>query len=102
MGARLSREQLLESLLQPSKVIAPGFAAYVVELEDGSTQTGFLVKQEPQEIVLKLPTGQTLTVARTQIKALKPVPASLMPEGLLQDLTPQEAADILAYLQALR
>jgi putative heme-binding domain-containing protein len=102
VGARLSREQLLESLLQPSKTIAPGFAAYVLELTDGGVQSGFMVKQDASEMVLKLPTGQALAVTRKQMKSLKPVPASLMPEGLVQSLTLQEAADLLAYLESLK
>jgi putative heme-binding domain-containing protein len=102
VGARLSREQLLESLLQPSKTIAPGFAAYVLEMQDGAMQSGFMVKQDAAEVVLKLPTGQALAVPRPQVKSLKPIAPSLMPEGLVQSLTLQEAADLLAYLESLK
>jgi hypothetical protein len=53
-------------------------------------------------VTLKLATGQPLTVPNAQITSQKLQPASLMPEGLLQAMTPQEAADVLAFLAALK
>ena len=102
VGGRLSREQILESLHMPSKVIAKGFEPWVVTLTDGSAQTGFMLKASDAEITLKLPTGQPMTMARDQIKSQQPQPVSLMPEGQLQSLTEQEAADVITYLAGLK
>jgi putative heme-binding domain-containing protein len=102
VGSRLTRAQILESLAMPSKVIAPGFAAVVVELKGGGAQTGFIVKETADEISLKTATGQTLALKRADIAKQTQLPASLMPEGLLQSLTAQEAADVLNYMETLR
>jgi len=102
VGSRLTKAQLLENLLHPSKQIAPGYAAYTAELKDGSVQMGFAVKQTKEETVLKLATGQSITLHASDVKSLKPLPTSLMPEGLLQSMTAQESADLLAYLQSLK
>lgn len=102
IGARLTKEQLLENLLHPSKQIAPGYAAYTAELRDGSVQMGFAVKQTKEETVLKLATGQSITLRSADMKSLKPLPTSLMPEGLLQAMTASEIADLLAYLGSLK
>ena len=83
VGSRLTKEQLLESLLHPSKQIAQGYAAYTAELTDGTLQMGFAVKQTKDETVLKLATGQSITLRAADLKSLKPLPTSLMPEGLL-------------------
>lgn len=102
VGTRLTRELLIESLLHPSKVIAPGFAAYTATLPDGTQQMGFMVKQSKDEAVLKLATGQSITLRLSDASTIKPLPASLMPEGLLQSLTAQEVADLLSYLSTLK
>lgn len=102
VGSRLSKEQLLESLLHPSRTIAEGYSAQMAELADGTSQLGFVVKRTADHTVFKLPTGQSIPLRHAEIRSLKPLPASLMPEGLLQSLTPAEVADVLAYLRSLK
>lgn len=102
VGGRLSREQILESLQHPSKVIAKGYETWMVTLKDGSVQAGFMVSQEEDAVTLKLPNGQAQSFERAQIKGQKLQPASLMPEGLLQTMTQQEAADVIAFLERLK
>jgi putative heme-binding domain-containing protein len=53
-------------------------------------------------VTLKLPTGQPQTFERAQIRSQKVEPMSLMPEGLLQAMTEQEAADVIAFLAGLK
>ena len=101
LGNRASREAILESLLEPSKVIAPGFQPAVIETSEG-TLSGFIVKEDNHALHLKLPTGQTQTIITNRVTSRKTLPVSLMPEGQLQALTAQEAADLLAYLAALK
>lgn len=102
VGARLTREQILESLHQPSKAIAKGYETWVLALKDGSVQTGFVVNPGDTAVTLKLPTGQPQTFERAQIRSQKVEPMSLMPEGLLQAMTEQEAADVIAFLAGLK
>ena len=102
VGSRLTREQLLESLHQPSKAIAKGYETWIITLKDDSVQTGFLIKAGDAAITLKLPTGQPQTIERGQIKSQQPQPTSLMPEGLLHSMTEQEAADVIAFLAGLK
>ena len=102
VGSRATKARLLESLLHPSRQIAHGYAAYAAELKDGSLQVGFAVKLGEDETVLKLATGQSVTLRRAEVKELKLLPNSLMPEGLMQSLTAMEIADLLAALESLR
>ncbi|WP_395741462.1 PQQ-dependent sugar dehydrogenase [Prosthecobacter sp.] len=102
VGSRLTPEQILESIHQPSKIIAKGYEPWIITLQDGSMQSGFLVSPSDTSISLKLPTGQSQTIPRAQVKSQQPQPVSLMPEGLLQSLTQQEAADLLEYLVGLK
>ncbi len=102
VGARLNREQLLESIHTPSKTIAKGYETWMLTLKDGTQQIGFLVQRGEEDVTLKLATGQPLTVPNAQITSQKLQPASLMPEGLLRAMTAQEAADVLAFLASLK
>jgi putative heme-binding domain-containing protein len=74
----------------------------MLTLKDGSVQTGFVVNPGDTAVTLKLPTGQPQTFERTQIRSQKVEPMSLMPEGLLQAMTEQEAADVIAFLGSLK
>lgn len=102
VGARLNKEQIIENLLTPSKVIAQGFQPVVITLKDGSVQSGFIVKREGESIMLKTATGQTAPFKKSDVKSEQVLPVSLMPEGLLQGFTAQEAADLVGYLSALK
>jgi putative heme-binding domain-containing protein len=102
VGARLKREQILESLLQPSKVIAQGYGAVTVAMKDGSGQYGFIVKEGAHDITLKSAVGQSTTLLKSDIKSQTKFPTSLMPDGQLQSLTNQELADVLSFLESLK
>ena len=102
IGARLNKTQLIESLLMPSKVIAPGFQPIVITMGDGNVHSGFVAKREGKTIILKTVTGQTLPVEQAAVSNEQTLPVSLMPEGLLQGFTAQEAADLVEYLGSLK
>lgn len=102
VGARLNQEQIIENLLTPSKVIAQGFQTAVITLNDATVQTGFMVKRQADLILLKTITGQTMALKKSDVKTEQTLPVSLMPEGLLQGFTAQEAADLVEYLSALK
>ena len=102
VGSRLTREKILESLHQPSKIIAKGYEPWSITLKDGSAQSGFLIESGEAALTLKVPTGQPQTIARAQIQSQTPLPFSLMPDGLLHSMTEQEAADVIAFLAALK
>ncbi|MFA6542838.1 MAG: PQQ-dependent sugar dehydrogenase [Limisphaerales bacterium] len=102
VGARLNRAQIIESIILPSKLIVPGFQAVNVTLNDGDIQTGFVVKREGDVVMLKIATGQTVPLKRSDMKAEQAQSMSLMPEGLLQSFTAQEAADLVEHLSTLK
>ena len=98
IGKQRPREDLLESILEPSRRIEPKYAAYVVHTADGRSFTGLLVKRDEKEIVLRDAENKELILAAKDVEELKPSRTSLMPSGQLAGMTPQEAADLLEYL----
>ncbi len=98
---RRSRADLLESLLQPSKRIDPKYATHLAQTDNGRVITGLLVSETAEAIVLRDAQGRDSTLRRKSLETLTRSPLSLMPENQLRDLTPQEAADLLSYLESL-
>jgi putative heme-binding domain-containing protein len=96
-----SKEDLLESLLWPSRRIEPKYAAYLVQMHDGRSLTGLLERRDRIAVVLRDGEGKQIELAADQIDHLHPLRTSLMPEGQTADLTAQQAADLLEYLRSL-
>jgi putative heme-binding domain-containing protein len=102
IGAKYDRAQLLENILEPSRTIDPAYAGFTVETEDGAALSGLLVKKDAEGCVLKtLNPGET-KIPTAEVVRLEKMQLSLMPEQLLQNLTAQEAADLLEFLRSLR
>ncbi len=102
IGHARTRDELLDSLLFPSAIVDPRFATYVVELADGRLVSGVISQRSSGSIQLRNATGELISTSSGDIERIKPQRSSLMPDGLLKDLSLQEAADLLAYLESLR
>jgi putative heme-binding domain-containing protein len=98
IGKLRTREDLLESILEPSRRIEPKYAAYVVQTVDGRSMTGLLIKRDEKEVVLRDGQNKEITLAAREVEVLQPSRVSLMPDGQMAGLTAQEAADLLEYL----
>jgi putative heme-binding domain-containing protein len=98
IGKVRSREDLLESLLEPSRRIEPKYSSYVAGTSDGRVITGLLVRRSENELVLRDAENKEFTLPATLIEQFRPSLTSMMPDGQLSALTAQQAADLLEYL----
>ena len=96
------RRALLESILQPSKKIDPKFRALLVETVQGRVITGLLVSRTDELVVLKDATGKEIRIVSKDVEMIVPQAKSLMPELLVKDMTAQQVADLLAFLESLK
>ena len=92
-------EQILTNVLDPNREVSPNFALYIVETNDGRTLSGLITSETAGNLTLKRADGGTDTVLRSEIKSLTSPGISLMPEGLEAAITPQQMADLIAYLK---
>jgi putative heme-binding domain-containing protein len=102
IGKKYSRGQVLDQILNPSKSIDPAFVTYQVETKDDLSYSGFLVSRTSNELSLKTADLSLIRLPAAQVKTVQPSKISAMPEGLLQSLTAQNAADLLEFLSSLR
>jgi len=102
IGKQRSREDLLESLLEPSRRIEPQFAAFLARKTDGSIVTGVVVKRDQHGAILRDAKNNEIVLRADEIDQLQPSVKSLMPDGQMAGLTAQQAADLLEYLASRR
>ncbi|MBK8094752.1 MAG: c-type cytochrome [Verrucomicrobiaceae bacterium] len=92
-------DQLVTNILDPNREVSPNFALYLVETNDGRTLSGLITSETAGNLTLKRADGGTDTVLRSEIKTLTSPGISLMPEGLEAAITPQQMADLIAFLK---
>jgi putative heme-binding domain-containing protein len=97
-NGRNSFEQLLSNVLDPSLVIGADYQARTVATADGRILVGLLAEDSAERVVLKVQGGKLEPVARGEIDTMEVSPLSLMPEELEKQITPEEMADLFAYL----
>jgi len=97
VSQRFQRKELLESILFPSQVISDQYASKTITTVHGLTYTGMVAKQGETVIVLQS-NGQKATVRERDVDEMVASKKSAMPEGLLNPLTLEEIADLVALL----
>jgi len=103
VASRFTARDILESILEPSKIVSEQFQNITVSRKDGEEVTGRLVEETADRLVLVVnplaPDNQTVVkkgdVARREASKISP-----MPEGLANILTQEEILDLIAYLQS--
>jgi putative heme-binding domain-containing protein len=93
---------LLADILSPSLSIAQNHETYVVERATGKAETGVLAAQTPTSVTLRQGPGREITIARGDIRRLTALPESAMPADLDKTVSPEEMADLLAFIKAGR
>jgi putative heme-binding domain-containing protein len=99
LAAGLDRRRLVESILAPSKEIAPQFTTWSVARTDGTVFSGIMLDQSPEgTLVFGGPEGRLITIKAGEISERKSQANSIMPDNLTQSMTVQEFRDLLAFL----
>lgn len=105
VGKQYKRHELLESLIGPSKKIDPKFVTHLLVTTSGKVFSGIVVEKTETETVLNVlqeGNAKLVRVPTAEIEELVPQKTSLMPEGLLRNLTAQQAADLVDFLASLK
>jgi putative membrane-bound dehydrogenase-like protein len=93
-----SPEALLPDVLDPNRAVDARYASYSAALKDGRVLTGLIAAETASAITLKRQEGQTDVILRNDLEALTTSGKSLMPEGLENDLSPADLADVFAFV----
>jgi putative heme-binding domain-containing protein len=98
----MNRVQLIQSILEPSREIAPQYVAWAFETHDGKVITGMIVHENEGKTIVGNNEGQTVELKTADIAQRVPQRISVMPEKLTDRMTLQELRDLIAFLDAQR
>lgn len=99
VSRRFTKKELLESIVYPSHIISSQYLSKVVQTKDGRQVTGMVAAGGAGEVVVLQPSGEKVILTEDQIEATKPSKTSAMPAGLLDPLSLEEVADLMAFLE---
>ena len=100
IGTQRTPAELLASLVRPSEKIDAKYRARQILTTDGDVIIGIVTSETDQALTVADAAGKSQTIAVDEIENMRPASKSAMPEQLLSGMTPQHAADLLAYLSA--
>jgi putative heme-binding domain-containing protein len=96
---RRAEQTMVHDILAPSDKIVAGHETYTIETNDGRITVGILAHESAGSLTLSLPGGQRVDLLRKDIRSLKSLPISLMPESLREALSPGDVANVISWLK---
>jgi putative heme-binding domain-containing protein len=98
----MGTEAVLRAVLTPNAAMEAGYRVFRVELKDGDVLDGLLVSQDNNAIILRRQNTDDLRIPRGTVKRASFTRMSMMPEGLLDGLKPEDVSNLFAYLRTLK
>jgi len=100
--SRFTRRDILESILQPSKVVSEQYQNMTIFKKDGDDITGRVLQDTGEKIVVQTNplTQDKVELRKSAIREMAPSKISPMPEGLVNTFTRAEILDLLAYVES--
>ncbi|HEX7377870.1 MAG TPA: PVC-type heme-binding CxxCH protein [Pirellulales bacterium] len=102
IGQVRQQRDLLESIVFPSASFVRSYEPVTVLTGDGLTHNGLLRKDAADEVVLVKSATEEIRIPRDDVEEMLPGTVSIMPQGLDKQLTAQDLADLVAFLQGCR
>ena len=102
IGDVRTRRDLLESILFPSASFVRGYEPMVVVTESGQIHQGVITREGQDEVRMVTGPDTEVTVARSEIREIRPGNVSVMPSGLEEQVSRRELASLLAFLSNAR
>jgi putative heme-binding domain-containing protein len=98
VGKRLTRHEIVESIIEPSKKVDPKYVTTTIVTSEGIVLMGFVADTTDKSLTLQLAEGKQATIATEDIDETTTTNQSSMPENLASTLSPTEFLDIVEFL----
>jgi quinoprotein glucose dehydrogenase len=96
IGNILTREQILEAMIEPSARLSPGFGTVSLFLKDGQNVTGTLLEEHEEKLILQTSEAEPLEITISRIEKRQNIPSSMPPMGTL--MSKREIRDMVEFL----
>ncbi len=103
VATRFKRQDLLESITEPSKVVSEQYTNTILTMNDGQVAAGRIIQETADKVIIApnpFDPGTT-TINKADIKSRELSKFSIMPQGLLNTFTEEEILDLLAFLESM-
>jgi putative membrane-bound dehydrogenase-like protein len=94
---RANLDYLLENILDPSAIVPAEYQMSIIATKSGRVLNGIIKKEDDRTVTVQTQ-NEAVILPKDEIEDRQKSPISLMPEGLLDKLTPQEVRDLVAYV----
>ena len=101
IGVQAPMDYLITSLVKPGQAVKDGYVLVQVTRKDGTVVAGNLTSETSEAVVIQNTAGESIRIPVEQVAERKILPGSLMPEGLVLQLTEDEFIDLVAFLSSL-
>ena len=102
IGAKLGKDALYQSILEPSAGIAFGYEGWTIETKGGDEFYGLVVSETAEEVSVKDVSGVVARVRKPDIARRTQSKTSIMPDGIVGGMTTQDFVDLVEYLASLK
>jgi len=96
---RKNLDYLLENMVDPSASVGADFRTMIVLLDDGRVVNGVITASTDRTLTLQT-AQEPITLDRKEIESVKQSALSLMPDGLLQNLSAEQVRNLIGYLMS--
>ncbi len=102
IASRFKKQDVLESILWPSKVISDQYKSEMFEMKDGTVLSGVIVRENAANVFLRTAESpeRPVPVPKAQTANRGESAVSLMPAGLLDGFSQAEISDLLGFVLA--
>jgi putative heme-binding domain-containing protein len=95
-------EAILRNIITPNAAMENGYRIYRMELKSGDLVEAFYVSEDKDAVVIRQPGVPDRRIPKADLRSAKYLRRSLMPEGLLDTMTPEQVSDLFAYLRTMK
>lgn len=100
IGNVLTRDQILQALIEPSARLSPGYGSVMLTLKDGQSVSGVLMQESDHELLLKTSEAEPLKIVVSRIAKRENLPSSMPPMGYI--MSKREIRDMVEFLVNLK
>lgn len=96
---RTNLDYLLTNMIEPDAEVQDDYKMVVVTLRDGRTYLGNVASETPRQLIIRVVGQDQVMINKSEIQSREETPNSMMPTGLLNNLTDQELLDLVSFLR---
>lgn len=98
IARRFTRREIVESILYPGHIVSDQYASKKILTLDGRTLVGLVSERSDGTLLIRDAQNNLTEVAESEVDQILPSTTSVMPSGLLDDLTLREISDLMSFL----